>query len=81
MLAGDRAYAWNAASREGQIRFHRCLEGCDPVAVFDMPAFWWTWASVLAGGPYVADLEAKMWVANPGGERGITHHALSFIIR
>lgn len=79
--AGDRVYGWNGVNSEAQIKFFPCLEGCNPSGTITLPPFWWTWASMSSGGPYAADLHPMTWVQNPGGERGATHHSLSFIIR
>lgn len=80
VLAGDRVYGWNNASQAAGLYFYPC-DTCTPTGVVDLPAFWWTWGSMNGGGPYAANLISKDASANPGGDRGATHHRLSFIIR
>jgi hypothetical protein len=66
--AGDRTYGWNNNSVQAKMYW-----GKNAMMVYQitLPAYWWTWMSVLSGGPYYAKIYLSGgWT----GELGLTHH-------
>jgi hypothetical protein len=93
VAAGDRTYAWNENPSPSRLSWVNWADLNNPsvpvlkrrISQFEIPAYSWTWTSVLSGGPFRAELDIEQ---HPGflgglltGYLGLTDHHLVQLVK